>query len=73
MYTHRYLRSVSGAAGRQWGKVCAVPGNHGVCNRGDDVTSAGGCCRKEKLRLLQLSTMTSLTHARTHARVYTKT
>lgn len=62
MNIHRYLRCASGAAGRQRGKVYAVPGNWDVCNCGDDVMSAAGCCCTGKLRLLQPSTMTNLTH-----------
>ena len=69
-HTHSHLRSVSGAAGRQWGKVCVAPDNHGVCNHGDDVMSAGGCCRKEKLRLLQPSTAANLTHTHTHTHTH---
>lgn len=58
------LRSVSGAAGTARGKVCVAPGNHGVCNRGDGETTAEAHRCRWKLRLLQVSTATSLKHSR---------
>lgn len=64
-FSHFYLRSGHGGAGRQWGKVCVAPGNcRGVCIRGDGVTPAGGWRCKEKLRLPQVSAETNL--AQTH-------